>query len=469
MNQPALEIKYVASPTMVRFHKSDSFVRGIRGPLGAGKSTGCAWDLWSRLQRQEPGPNGKRRSRWAVIRNTYRELEDTTLATWLDWFPEEYVGDMAKRDMIHRIRYGDIEADILFRALDRPKDVKKLLSLELTGAWVNEAREIPKAIVEMLELRVGRFPAMKDGGATWSGIIMDTNSMDSDHWWFRMFEKMRPETWEKFDQPSARSSQAENLKNLPIGYYEKALASHDENWIKVYIDNEYGFVITGKPVYPEYKDSVHCATEPLAAINGLPITIGVDWGLTPAAIFAQKTLMGQWRALDECVTEDMGAVRFAEVLSADMQRKFPGFKFEMWGDPAGDSRSQVDERTPFEIFRGRNLRIKPAPGNNDPVLRREAVAVALNRMIDGVPGLLISPRCEVLRKGMAGGYNYKRMQIVGDERFHDVPDKNRYSHPCEALQYLMLGGGENPKVTEFTKPAYTAPYVISHDFNPFDA
>ena len=32
--------------------------------------------------------------------------------------------------------------------------------------------------------------------------------------------------------------------------------------------------------------------------------------------------------------------------------------------------------------------------------------------------------------------------VVGDERFHDKPNKNRFSHPCEAAQYMMLGAGE---------------------------
>ena len=37
---------------------------------------------------------------------------------------------------------------IIFLALDQPKDVKKLLSLELTGVFINEAREISKDIVD---------------------------------------------------------------------------------------------------------------------------------------------------------------------------------------------------------------------------------------------------------------------------------------------------------------------------------
>ena len=74
------------------------------------------------------------------------------------------------------------------------------------------------------------------------------------------------------------------------------------------------------------------------------------------------------------------------------------------------------------------------------------VAASLSRMIDGKPGFLISPKCKVTRKGMNGGYAYKRVQVAGDERFHDKPNKNRFSHPCEGGQYMMLGAGEGESV-----------------------
>jgi hypothetical protein len=32
-------------------------------------------------------------------------------------------------------------------------------------------------------MRVGRFPSMRDGGATWAGVIADTKAPDDDHWW----------------------------------------------------------------------------------------------------------------------------------------------------------------------------------------------------------------------------------------------------------------------------------------------
>ncbi len=125
----------------------------------------------------------------------------------------------------------------------------------------------------------------------------------------------------------------------------------------------------------------------------------------------QRTATGQWRWLAELVSEDMGAVRHAEHLSAMLDEWFPDFQFRGWGDPAGSQRSQVDERTALQIMSEyTDIDFRAAP-TNDFLLRREAVAGALNRMVDGQPGLLISPACKVTRKGMAGGCAFKRVQI----------------------------------------------------------
>lgn len=422
-----------------------------------------------RGRQQAPGPDGKRSTRWAVVRNTYRELEDTTLKTWLDWFPENHYGKFNHGTMAHHIQGDGLDMEVLFRALDRPDDIKKLLSLELTGAWVNEAREIPKGVIDTLCDRVGRFPSQRNGGCTWRGVFMDTNAPDDDHWWYRLSEEERPHNWEFFTQPAGlleangkwvTASDAENIANLEPDYYLTRAPGKARDYILVYYCNQYGFVQEGKPIYPEYIDHIHTAQEVLEPVKGLPIYVGLDFGLTPAAIFGQRLPMGRWIWFDELVTEDMGTVRFAEVLGPKLRNEYKGFAFEIYGDPSGDIRAQTDETTPFEILNSRNIPAMPAP-SNDPVLRREAVATPLQRMIDGKLGLLISPKCKILRKGMAGGYAYKRLQVSGAERFHDKPDKNKYSHPCEAAQYMMLGAGEGNSVilqsNDFWKARKIAP------------
>ena len=258
---------------------------------------------------------------------------------------------------------------------------------------------------------------------------------------------------------------AENLANLPAGYYERQLAGQSHDWIRIYLANEPGFVLDGRPVYPEFFASVHVAPEPIAPVPGAPVVIGLDFGLTPAAVFCQRTSQGRWLVLAELVAEDMGAVRFSEQLAAHIAAWFPGFTCTAWGDPA-DSRSQTDERSCLDIVRAvAKIPARKAPTNSFTP-RREAVAGALNRLIDGNPGFQLAPGCTMLRKGFAGGYHFRRVKVAGDERFHDAPDKNAYSHPHDALQYALSGGGEVRALTGPRVPSLASrPIVAETDFN----
>jgi hypothetical protein len=52
-------------------------------------------------------------------------------------------------------------------------------------------------------------------------------------------------------------------------------------WIDAFIHGKYSFVADGKPVYPEYNDEVHVAKTELEWRAGLPLYLGMDFGLTP--------------------------------------------------------------------------------------------------------------------------------------------------------------------------------------------
>jgi hypothetical protein len=138
----------------------------------------------------------------------------------------------------------------------------------------------------------------------------------------------------------------------------------------------------------------------------------------------------------------MGAVRFGQELRAFLKGPLGEFDIEhITGDPSGAAEAQTDERTIFQVLEGAGIRAAPAH-SNDFTLRREAVAAPLSRIVDGEPGLLVHPDCRVLRKGMAGGYRFRRVAVRGTERYQDAPEKNFYSHVADASQYLMLGSGE---------------------------
>src|SRR5579872_2053722 len=123
---------YESVPTIRRFSESRAFMRGLMGPFGSGKSSGCVMELVQVASRQPVQPDGKRRSRFACIRNTYVQLADTTIKTFLYWLPDGIFGTYHKADHIYRLNnLEDLDVEILFRALDRPEHVANLLSLEL--------------------------------------------------------------------------------------------------------------------------------------------------------------------------------------------------------------------------------------------------------------------------------------------------------------------------------------------------
>ena len=479
--------------TIKTFMKSNDFFRGIRGPVGSGKSVSCCIELFRRALLQKKNEQGIRKSRWAVIRNTNPQLRTTTIKTWLDWFPEDVWGNFAwSVPYTHRIIKNDLDIEIIFLALDRPEDVKKLLSLELTGVWVNEAREIPKSIIDACTMRVGRFPSMREGGASWYGVIADTNAPEEDHWWAIMsgdvpvpdhisrdeaLMLVKPDNWSFYTQPPALeekrvdgsiksydpSDKAENKSNLTEKYYSNIIRGKTKGWIDVYVLNKLGSIEEGKPVYPNFKEELHSAKEELQLSPLQPIYIGVDFGLTPAAVFGQRLVTGRWHLINELVCFDMGVIRFSELLRSEIAKNYKGYEIHIYGDPAGDFRSQTDERTPFQIMRQQGLNALPAP-SNDVALRIEAVDAALSRLLDGKPGFLMDRKCINLKKGFNGGYHYRRLQVSGD-RYDEKPLKNRYSHVHDALQYLMMGAGEGRSI--LAGKTKSTPTIAHRDFDVF--
>lgn len=448
-------------------------MRCLLGPLGSGKTTGCCFEIMRRAIQQRPDDRGIRPTRWLVCRNTVPELETTTLPSWRKHFGTELGPWKMTTPITHAWRFdvGDgtrVEADIYFLGLDGEDAANKIRGMELTGAWVNEAKDVPRSVIDMITGRVMRFPGKRL--LTWSGIIMDTNMPDDDHWMYRMAEVDRPDGWEFFRQPGGMikvgekwvlNPLGENLQHLPDAYYPNQVPGKSEEWIRVYLGAEYGYVSDGRPVYPEYSDVIH--VDEFEAVPERPLYIGADFGLTPAAVFVQQDIWGRHLVVDEMTTDDVGSKEFAEAVNRFLAKRFPGFSLHgAWGDPIGDKRQSGDNDilTTFQIMKKYGLAMLPAPGNNELVLRREAVAGALTRLVAGRPGLIINRRCVKLRAGMSGKYNFKRVALRSDV-YADKPNKGEHSHVCEALQYYMLGVGEGKEVVQNKAMKIRKPNVIT--------
>jgi hypothetical protein len=401
-------------------------------------------EIVRRAHEQKPSPDGIRRSRWAVVRNSYRQLCDTTIKTFHDWFPPKIFGEYRITDHSYFLtKFPGVELEVLFRALDRPDQVSNLLSLELTGAWFNEAREIPQSIIEAMDGRIGRYPSPRDGGASWLGMIMDTNPPDDDSYIYKVFEKVRPDGWEIFKQPSGLSPYAENIKNLPKDYYINLAKGKDEMYVRVYIHGQYGYMQKGKPVFSGFVDNVHVAPRVLEPIKGIDLLVGMDFGLQPCCTIAQITPYGQLRILDELVSDGMAIKQFClNQLLPLLRQKYFGFNIMGYGDPAGNSRVQTDESTCFDVLHSAEIGLVNviSAETNAIVPRINAVERFLNRMTKGEPGFLLSPNCSHLRKALNGGYHYALEKTFrgGEQETKMVPVKNFSSHISDSLQYLCL-------------------------------
>jgi hypothetical protein len=471
----------------------------IRGPLGSGKTKCAVFKVLKALTEQRADSVGIRRSRVGVIRNTYPELVATTIAEFKECIhplmgkftnghPPTYDLDFPLPDGTR------VEAEIIFLALDREDDVRKLRGLQLTFVWLNEIRFIPMAITREALSRCDRYP--QPGFSTWVGGIGDTNPWDEDSDYETLaglfgsgaFERgdvseMEREKfdelaklgqWNFFIQPPAvlkttaqdpqgfRSLSggywrvnptAENLTVLGEKYYQRQIVGAKEDWVRVNLANEIGLAMDGKPVQPEYQENVHKSDRPLKPNASYPICVGIDFGVVvSAALFWQRQPNGQWWGLDELVCEDMGTPRFADAIKAkcvELSDQVGGQKlqFTFRGDPAGRGRNS-EENTNFKILSANGVQALPA-STNDPSVRRNALERVLTRMVGGQPGVLISPKCKVFRKGLKGAWCYKRVKVSGAERYKDEPDKNYWSHVCEAGEYGLMDAGEHAVVNSF--------------------
>lgn len=448
---------YIPTPTGDIAHQYDGDVSVIMGPYGSGKSTWAIQNIVRRACRMPRwSDGGRRRSRWAIVRNTSGELVSTTLQTWLAWFGD--LGDISKRqkpiltyEHTFNDGFGIVELELLFLALDRPDDVRKVKSLELTGCYINELSEVPQAALSHMKGRVNRYPSHAFCREPyWAGIIADTNPPEDDHWIYDTFEKKQLNGYKIFKQPPGlikdedgrwtRNPNADNAGNLPIDYYEKLAEGQTEEFVKVFCLGQYGSVGFGKRVFPEFNSDVH-AVESLSAIQGTPLHVAWDFGLTPACVVTQLTPRGQLMVLKEYVGDGMGIRTFAEsIVIPGLAKDFPYCKVgSSVGDPAGMARNEIMEEMSC-IGELNSLKIPTIPARtNDIDPRLGSIRFFLNRMIDGKPAFVLDKRnCPTLFKGFVKDYVFMRVAVSGEERYKDKPHKNMASHPMDALGYDCL-------------------------------
>ena len=408
------------------------------------KTTASIMKIAYEAKRVAPCPDGIRRSRTAVIRNTNQMLTDAFLPDFFKWYPDGQAGHFERTNRKFILRFDDVECEILFRGLDDPNDVRRLLSLQLSFGVMDEFREIHPDIYDALTGRLGRYPdksmngvgCCDDEGKQIHKVWGATNPPDADTHWEELLSDP-PENLHVTIQPSGLSPDADWVQYLPDGYYDNLAQGKSDDWIDVYIHGKFGRSLSGKPVFPGFMREFHVAKQTLKPLVSLehPLIIGMDFGLTPACTINQTDLRGRFLTFAELTSENMGITRFIrEKLKPLLAQRFAGHPVIIIGDPAGAQRAQTDERSVFDVIKAEGFKVIPAK-TNSIVARIGAVEGLLAGQVDGGARHLIDPSCTNLIKGLAGGYRYK-VKKTGD--MEDKPEKNSYSHLSDGHQYACL-------------------------------
>lgn len=448
-------------PVSRAFILSDAMSPFIMGPVGGGKTTAAIFKRLRASTRMPACTDGVIRDRWVVVRSTFRSAEKTILASWLASFPKTYPGSSWSggndRPAVHTLRFVTqegrrIEAETHFIGLNGQSIEDVLRGFEISGAMMNEADTMEEEALRYLEQRTGRYPAksmLPRGVEPFRQVIGDLNAPELSSWIYNTFVEKPTESRVLFSQPSGLSADAENVVNLPKGYYAQMVRDNPDWFVQRMVHNRFGYARDGKPVYDTFNPAVHIAPERLDYDPNLPLLLGLDGGagtLKPAAVIAQLHAGWQLRILCEVVPgHGWGPRRFGEQLAATIEQEFPrASELRAWGDPSVDRGAdrEAGEHSWGEIVGGIigvTIMI-PFGGSNEIALRTDAVKAEL--MTDGAtPNMIIDPkRCPRLIKGFISTYRFKKRGELASADYEPTPDKNSPEDDVHnGLQYLVGG------------------------------
>ncbi|MFV0512479.1 MAG: hypothetical protein ACK5MY_02415 [Jhaorihella sp.] len=468
-----VNINYSPELTAAMFHTDPSYVRAIRGPVGAGKTVAAVMEILRLALEQEPDHNeffypkisgrAVRPTRFLAVRSTYPQLKATLIKTFMEWTGK--LGHIVYDSPIRwhaQIPLPDntiADVEVWFMALDGDRAEENLRSMEVTGILFSEYAEISEGIFTIAKTRTGRYPkTRKDDddnvlfGPTRPCIFMESNSPSTRSHWYRIFEVDRPKGHRIFAQPPALiydptneenpyqpNPEAENIRNLRKGYdyYYDIVNGSPKDYVDVYVMNQYGMTFSGKPVYPLFSPMLHV----LGGINPgsydtwqperRQITIGMDLGLNPAAVLGQDGAMGNLTVYDEVHAEGILFEEFLnDMLLPVLNERFRGASVLVVADPANDVRNSLSKVNAYGMLRERGIPVSPAPSNDIP-FRLESV----NHFLSRRDAFHIHPRCVYLREALAGGYHFEEVRGKNGV-YKDTPDKGPHSHIGNALEYF---------------------------------
>lgn len=478
-------LNFVAPPTLASFMKSQAYGRLVAGPVGSGKTTACVVELLRKAIEQPRAPNGFRYSRFAVVRQTLKQLKDTVLKDCDTWLMTNQLGQWKVSESTYHVQFDDVISEWVFIPLEDATDQARLLSMQLTGAWLSEAIEMNIDILAPLSGRLGRYPTAEKGNPAWYGWIADTNFPTEMSPWYNFMENPPPNV-QIFKQPSGIAENAENLNfllqtdqtiKLPMDhpvriaqgrkYYQNYIDMYgaDSAWVKRYVYAQYGDDPSSEAVFKNtFKSDYHIVPDTLL-IPGYPLIVAQDFGRNPWSLICQPDHLGRLLVHKEVPATNVGLEKHVNehLRPVLLSNEFIGFKVAVVGDPAGVAKGTIAEESCFEALKRFGLPAIPAPTNLiEPRLR--AVEAMLARQANGGPALVISREgCPHLCRAMSGGYRFTKTKQGGLRAVPEKNDPEGYSHVADCLQYacLVVHGGMMQYIAQELRPKPKRPTAPS--------
>ncbi len=420
---------------------------------GEGKSTALCWACYSHT-RHNPGAN------WAFVRDTFENLQKTTMKTFFEWFPQGIFGTYNHTRKEYTWANGVAEGTVSFVGMDDPADATRFLSWELAGIAMDEPAPafgnagIDESIFD-LGLTCLRQPKMK-----WYCMKLAENNPDEGHWTYRRFVEPGDPNFALWQPP-----EPENLSHLPLDYYEKMRRhlAHRPDLVRRFIDGQFGFQQAGRAVTPQWNDRIHL-TVGLKPMPRQKVILLWDFGLTPVCIITQITPSGHWLILDSVIGDGVGVSELIESqVKPLLASRYKDCPLGHIGDPAGKMREQTSaSRSAVKHIR-KTLGGSWRPGPVAFTEGRDAIQWALSRTLNGVGLIQVDrQRARNVWFALRGGWHYHvaRTGLVSAQpkKTHpdsDVGDAMRYGaailFPPGRLIDPVTGGAIQQQASYFSR------------------
>ncbi len=440
-------------PVADAFVADASPVSLLNGPRGSAKTTSVFKKVVVEAIRMKPiqragEPNGVRRYVPQIMRPKYKNLWGTSIPSWWKLFPTDAFPEWRGangRDADHLIRwrdaYGLVELDARFRALAEGAEEDDTRGTECTDAVLEEMDTHDVAIITNISGSLARDPVrglMNRGGK----IYGSCNAPDVMNWVYTDFWFDPKPGYKLHRQPGGLDPGAENIEVVGRAYYEDIVLknAHRPWYVDKMVHNRPGFTRDKDVVYPDFDDATMTSPVPLKPSPDIPVVIGFDGGLTPAALFQQHMQDARLLYLAEVALDRGGEDELATACKQVMaEPRFANCSFIGCCDPAMDAGADTkfgSMRKRLEKLLGITILICRT---NEPELRHEFVRAYLRRNRPGRPGLMLDPSCKRTRRGFMQTFHYHR--ISGTNARAGVV-KTPDSHVCEAGEYGASLSGE---------------------------